>query len=66
MLHKFEFKTEQTGKPTYIYLDGKQLEGVTHAHVDWSCEEFPQVTLTFLTTNITIDGEDMEVKVKSQ
>ena len=64
--HSFRFKTESTGKPTYVYMDGKKLENITSANVDWDVYDIPRVTLTLLTTNIEMDIEDGQAEVKKE
>lgn len=66
MFHSFRFKTESTGKPTYVYMDGKKLEDITSANVDWDVYDIPRVTLTFLADKIEIDIEDGQMEVKKE
>ena len=65
-LHDFVFVTESTGKPTTIRMDGQELHGVTAAHIDWSVNEMPHVTLTFAATRIAVEAMDMAVAVKTE
>lgn len=64
--HKFKFKTESTGKPIYVYMDGEELKGLTQAKVDWGVDQIPSVKLTFITTEIEIDIEDCYVEVNKK